>query len=70
MERPKVLSLSQLVGAYKTISSKLIRGAGMPDFTWKRSFYDHIVRNEIGYRHIKNYIESNPSRWHEDKFRK
>ncbi|WP_219855951.1 transposase [Pontibacter mangrovi] len=45
----KSKSLSQLIGAYKTTTTKLIRAAGLTDFSWQRSFHDHIIRNERAY---------------------
>ncbi|MFC6998104.1 transposase [Rufibacter roseus] len=66
---PKIKSLSELIGAFKTTSSKLIKQAGLPDFAWHRSFYDHIIRDERGYEKIKDYIDTNPARWHEDRYR-
>ena len=35
---------------------------------WQRSFHDHIIRGEKDYEMIWNYIESNPSKWDEDKY--
>ena len=35
---------------------------------WQRSFHDHIIRGEKDYEIIWNYIESNPSKWDEDKY--
>ena len=35
---------------------------------WQRSFHDHIIRGEKDYEKIWNYIESNPSKWDEDKY--
>ena len=64
----KIKSLSQILGAYKTTSSKLIHEAGFIDFAWHRSFHDHIIRNEKSYLNITNYIENNPSTWLKDKF--
>jgi len=64
----KVKSLSELLGVYKTTSSKLIRAAGLTEFAWQRSFHDHIIRTERSYRHIKDYISSNPERWEADVF--
>lgn len=64
----KIKSLSELMGAYKTTSSKFIRATGLTDFAWQRSFYDHIIRHEKSYLHIKAYIEDNPSKWSEDMF--
>ena len=59
----KIKSLSELIGAYKTSSSKQIHLAGMPAFSWQRSFYDHIIRNEYAYRNITHYIQNKPKNW-------
>ncbi len=40
----KIKSLSELIGVFKTTSSKLIHRSGFPDFSWQRSYYDHIIR--------------------------
>jgi REP element-mobilizing transposase RayT len=69
-EPVKIKSLSQIMGAYKTTSSKLIHDSGYKDFAWHRSFHDHIIRNEISYFNIVNYIENNPNTWYKDKFYK
>ena len=66
----KIKSLSQLIGAYKTTTSKKIHAAGFPEFAWHRSFHDHIIRNEASYLNISSYIRNNPSSWANDKFRK
>jgi REP element-mobilizing transposase RayT len=66
----KIKSLSELMGAYKTTSSKLIHLAGLKNFIWQRSFHDHIIRNHIAYQNISNYINENPSNWQEDDFYK
>ena len=41
----KIKSLSELMGAYKTTSSKKIHLTGYNDFFWHRSFHDHIIRD-------------------------
>ena len=64
----KVKSVSELLGAYKTTSSKQIHLAGFLDFSWQRSFHDHIIRNGFSYARISNYIETNPERWITDTF--
>ncbi|MEO5788607.1 transposase [Gelidibacter sp.] len=63
-----IKSLSSLIGAFKTTSSKMIHNAGFLDFAWKRSFHDHIIKQQRAYDNISNYIESNPQKWHEDTF--
>lgn len=64
----KIKSLSSLMGAYKTTVSKQIHLAGNEDFSWHRSFHDHIVRNDASYERIFDYISENPKKWSEDKF--
>ena len=64
----KIKSISELVGAYKTTSSKLIHLLGFDDFSWQRSFHDHIIRNEKSYVTISNYIDTNADRWNTDTF--
>lgn len=34
------------------------------------NYHDHIIRNEIEYHFIKNYIINNPRKWNEDRFKK
>ncbi len=63
----KIKSLSSVMGALKTTSSKQIRDFGFIDFAWHRSFHDHIIRNEKEYELISNYIDRNPQKWFEDR---
>lgn len=66
----KIKSLSEIMGAYKTTSSKLIHKSDYEAFAWHRSFHDHIIRDEKSYHNIVNYIENNPNCWDKDKFYK
>lgn len=59
----KIKSLSELIGAFKSTSSKLIHDQGLLDFKWKRSFHDNIVRDGKAFKSISNYIINNPSNW-------
>jgi putative transposase len=46
-----------------------VKEQGWPRFAgklWQRSYYDHIIRDEIGLEHIQRYILNNPARWGED----
>ena len=65
---PKIKSLSDLIGAYKTTVSKQIHLLGYAEFAWQRSFHDHIIRDEESYERISNYIINNPNSWYQDKF--
>ena len=64
----KIKSVSSLIGAYKTVVSKEIHLLGNIDFSWQRSFHDHIVRSESSYENLYNYITNNPENWKKDKF--
>jgi REP element-mobilizing transposase RayT len=63
----KIKSLSELIGAFKTISSKQIHLLGFEIFAWQRSFYDHIIQNEKSLNEIRYYIQTNPANWERDR---
>jgi hypothetical protein len=68
VEQPvKIKSVSSLMGAYKTTTSKQIRLAGNVNFEWQRSFHDRIVRNHIEFNAIHRYISENPEKWIQDR---
>jgi len=56
----KVKSLSAIIGAFKTMSSKELHKKGLKNFRWQRSYYDRIIRNEKELYQIRKYIEQNP----------
>lgn len=60
----KNVSLSQIIGAFKTTTSKQIHLSGNTSFQWQRSFYERIIRNEQDYLRIKRYIFNNPEVWY------
>lgn len=33
---------------------------------WQRSYYEHIIRNQISYEKIATYIQNNPYSWQDD----
>lgn len=33
---------------------------------WQRNYHEHIIRNEMSYRAIVNYVRTNPQRWVDD----
>ena len=35
---------------------------------WQRNYYEHIIRDEISFQHIQNYINNNPKNWENDHF--
>lgn len=62
----KIKSLSDIIGAFKTTSSKDIHQAGFPNFYWQRSFYERIIRSEGEASKTRQYIRDNPENWDHD----
>jgi len=56
----KIKPLSELIGAFKMTSSKIIHQNGLKQFFWQRSFYDHIIYDENSLTNIRKYIKNNP----------
>jgi len=61
--------LGRLIGAFKTVSTKLINeirsNPGAP--LWQRNYYEHIIRSERDLQDIREYIAGNPIKWEEDE---
>ena len=68
----KIKPLSELIGAFKTTSSKLIHRMdgsrpASTEFQWQRNYYDHIIRDEKSLDKIREYIRNNPPQWELDR---
>ena len=61
-------SLSRLVGAFKTVTTKQVNLArGTPGQTlWQRNYYEHVIRNDKEWNRVREYIANNPLRWEMD----
>ncbi|MDP3928549.1 MAG: hypothetical protein Q8R57_05965 [Bacteroidota bacterium] len=67
-EKPiKIKSISELIGAFKTTSSKQIHLIGNKKFIWQRSFHDSIIRSYLAFFAISKYIKNNPRNWKKSK---
>lgn len=55
-------SILELIGAYKTTSSKLIHLAGCKAFKWQRSHYLTVVFKQEQIDNIIRYIKDNPAK--------
>jgi REP element-mobilizing transposase RayT len=60
-------SMSNIIGAFKSLTTIEIHKNGLSEFKWQRSYYDRIIRNEKELFNIKQYIEQNPLRWELEK---
>ena len=65
--------LHEIIDWYKTMTTnEYIRGVKnnlFPPFNkhvWQRGYYEHIIRNEISYNEIWEYIDTNPLKWELD----
>ncbi len=65
----KTKPLGQLIGAFKTVSTKQInqirRTPGIP--VWQRNYYEHIIRNNDTMNRIRAYITNNSLKWESDR---
>jgi REP element-mobilizing transposase RayT len=59
-------SLGEIVGQFKSHSSRRIHQSGLPEFEWQERFYDKIIRDPESLYEIRNYIRFNPLKWHLD----
>ncbi|WP_165730037.1 transposase [Polaribacter sp. 20A6] len=66
---PKPGSISTIIRSYKSVVSKNARKIDQY-FGWQSRFHDHIIRNNISFNKVQNYITNNPLMWNEDKFYK
>ena len=57
--------LPVIIGSFKSAVTKQINENNL-SFTWQKSYYDHIIRNEKSLQKIREYIVNNPAKWQED----
>ena len=60
-------TISDVVCAYKSLTSRICKKEFLIDKMFQRSFYDHVIRNKHDYDEIAKYIVENPMRWHYDE---
>ena len=56
-------SLGAIIGQFKSVCTKRIRGCGFSQFAWQTWFYEHIIRDEGSLETIRQYIVDNPGKW-------
>ncbi len=56
------MGLSNIIGSFKSSVTRLVRGKGHC-FSWQRSFYDHVIRNDKTLSSIREYMQNNPHKW-------
>jgi len=65
--------LPRIVQWFKTMTAnqylrlvKNPRRMSFPGRLWQRNYYEHVIRNERNLNAIREWIETNPSRWQDD----
>src|SRR5947209_5877805 len=53
-------TLSAIVQAYKSLSTRAIKQLTDVGRVWQRGFYDRVVRNEIELAALREYVHDNP----------
>ena len=60
---PTGARVSSLIRSWKTLVSKELGQS-----IWQRSYYDHIIRDEMDYITKVQYILENPAKWQKDDY--
>jgi REP element-mobilizing transposase RayT len=68
--RPRGTSqtIGSIVRGFKIGVTKWLHQNSNVHHVWQRDYYEHIIRDELSYIRIANYITDNPAKWQEDKF--
>ena len=61
-------TVSTIMGAYKSLTTRLARPFLPGQHLFQRSFHEHVIRGERDYREIRVYIETNPAGWAGDRY--
>ena len=64
---PQSKNLASIIRGFKIGVTKNARPIN-PDFSWQPRYHDHIIRNDLSFHNISNYIEQNALNWEKDKF--
>jgi REP element-mobilizing transposase RayT len=61
--------LSEIVRAFKAFSARRINNQQQTHGSriWQRNYWEHIVRNDIELKNIREYIQTNPAQWELDE---
>lgn len=66
-------TIGDMIGAFESISTvEYIRGVKTNDWQpfdrklWQRNYWEHIIRDEMSYFKISEYITTNPANWDND----
>jgi putative transposase len=61
-------TIGSVIRGYKIGVTKWMRQNTNVTDVWQRNYYEHIIRNDIAYCRISDYIKNNPKKWDHDNF--
>jgi len=66
---PQANSLGAMIGQFKSLATKRIWASAEINRhpIWQQNYYEHIIRDDLEYRRIIQYIETNPLQWQDDQ---
>ena len=56
-------TITDIVCAYKSLTTKECKKNGLGEKLFQTSFYEHIIRGRVDYEEIAKYIYENPIHW-------
>ncbi len=65
----KIMPVSSMINHYKGDVKKWCNKNNFPHFAWQSRFHEHIIRNNVSYNNISNYIASNVYNWDGDSLK-
>ncbi len=60
-------TLGDIVRAFKAVSTHTIRRSLNPVFSWRRNYYEQVIRSEADLNRVRQYIMDNPAQWSLDR---
>ncbi|SHJ86689.1 REP element-mobilizing transposase RayT [Geosporobacter subterraneus DSM 17957] len=70
-ERRGRRSLPDIIKDFKSVTARQYNKLVEIEFRntlWQKSYYEHIIRNELELQEIREYIVNNPVKWVEDEY--
>ena len=64
IQRP---TITDIVCAYKSLVTRECKKVRPIDKLFQTSFYEHVIRGQVDYDEIAEYIINNPKQWEMDK---
>lgn len=58
-------TIGSIIRGFKIGVTKWMRQHTNVHDVWQRNYYEHIIRNELSYHAISEYIRNNPAKWNE-----